>query len=134
MAVYRNEQQLFDVMGTAWERAFADAGVRERFVALQIAVHFKIEEPRAELWLLPEGTVHRGPWAGTPDKPVVQMAMKADVAHRFWKDELNVPLATARGDIKAKGPVTKIFGLIPLVKPVKAVYPALCAEHRVGEP
>jgi hypothetical protein len=133
MSVYRSQQQLFDVMGTAWERAFAEGDVRERFMALQICVHFKIDEPQAELWLLPDGSVHRGPWTGTSDKPVVQMAMKADVAHRFWNDQLNVPLATAKGEIKAKGPVTKIFGLIPLVKPVKALYPALCAEHHVGE-
>ncbi len=133
MSVYRSQEQLFDVMGTAWERAFADPVVRDKFIGLQICVQFKIDEPQAELWLLPDASVHRGAWSGTPDKPVVMMAMKADVAHRFWKDELNVPLATAKGEIKARGPVTKIFGLIPLVKPVKALYPALCAEHRVGQ-
>ncbi len=133
MGVYRSEEQLFNVMGTAWQRAFADPGVRERFCGLGIFVHFTIHEPGAELWLLADATVHRGPWTGTPDKPVVSMEMKADVAHRFWKDQLNVPLATAKGDIKAKGPVTKIFGLIPLVKPVKAAYPGLCAEHGIQE-
>jgi hypothetical protein len=133
MSVYRDDQQVFNVMGTAWERAFADATVRERFCGLQIFVQFRIHEPTAELWLLSDATVHRGAWGGTPDKPVVSMEMKADVAHRFWQDKLNVPLATAKGEIKAKGPVTKIFGLIPLVKPVKALYPALCAQHRVGE-
>lgn len=133
MSVYRDDKQVLDVMGTAWERAFADATVRDRFCGLQIFVHFKLQEPAVELWLLADATVHRGPWAGAPDRPVVTMEMKADVAHRFWQDTLNVPLATAKGEIKARGPVTKIFGLIPLVKPVKALYPALCAEHRVGE-
>jgi hypothetical protein len=133
MSVYRDDQQVLNVMGTAWEQAFADAGVREKFRGLQIFVHFRLHEPAVELWLLPDGTVHRGAWAGTPDRPVVLMEMKADVAHRFWQDTLNVPLATAKGEIKAKGPVTKIFGLIPLVKPVKAAYPALCAQHHVGE-
>jgi hypothetical protein len=133
MGIYRSEEQLFNVMGTAWERAFADATVRERFVGLQIFVQFRLHEPEAELWLLSDGTVHRGTWSGTADKPIVLMEMKSDVAHRFWRDELNVPLATAKGEIKAKGPVTKIFGLLPIVKPVKALYPGLCAEHRVGE-
>jgi hypothetical protein len=133
MSVYQSDQQLYDVMGTAWERAFGDATVREKFIGLQIYVQFKIHEPAAELWLLSDATVHRGAFAGTPDKPVVSMEMKADVAHRFWQDRLNVPLATAKGEIKAKGPVTKIFGLIPLVKPVKALYPGLCAQHHIAE-
>ena len=48
-------------------------------------------------------------------------------------DQFVLPFtADRKGEIKARGPVTKIFGLIPLVKPVKALYPALCAEHGVG--
>lgn len=131
MAVYQSAEQTFAVMGTAWRRAFEDAAVREKFVGLGIFVHFRIHEPDAELWLMSDGTVHEGPYGGSTDKPVVFMEMKADVAHRFWLDQLNVPLATAKGDIKAKGPVTKIFGLMPVVKPVKAQYPALCAQHGV---
>lgn len=132
MSVYRSAEQVFAVLGTAWREAFSSAETKERFKGLQIFVHFSLQQPDAELWLLADGSVHEGPWSGTPDRPVVFMQMKADVAHRFWLDELNVPLATARGEIKAKGPVAKIFGLIPLVKPVKALYPSLCAAHGVG--
>lgn len=132
MRIYRDAAQLFAVMGTAWKRAFADPATRERFLDLQVAVQFRIHEPEAELWLLPDATVHEGAYTGTSDRPVVAMEMRADVAHRFWSDQLNVPIATAKGEIKAKGPVTKLFGLIPLVKPVKALYPGLCAEHGVG--
>lgn len=133
MSVYRSTEQVFAVLGTAWREAFAGPSLREQFKGLQIFVHFSLREPDAELWLLADGSVHEGAWTGTPDKPVVVMQMKADVAHRFWLDQLNVPLAAARGEIKARGPVAKIFGLIPLVKPVKALYPRLCAEHGVGE-
>ena len=132
MSTYQSAEQLYAVIGTAWKRAFEDAHTREKFIGLGILVHFRIHEPEGELWLLHGGTVHEGAWAGTPDKPVVTMEMKGDVAHRYWRDELNVPLATAKGEIKAKGPVTKIFGLLPLVKPVKALYPALCAQHGIG--
>lgn len=132
MGVFRSADQLYAVMGTAWKRALAEEGLRRKFGGLQIYVQFRIHEPEAELWLLADGTVHEGAWAGNPDKPVVSMEMKGDVAHRFWLDDLNVPLAAARGEIKAKGPVTKIFGLIPLVKPVKALYTGLCRDARVG--
>jgi len=132
MAKYRDAKQVFDVMGTTWRRAFEDPGFREKFQNLQMQVQFKLHEPEAELWLLADGSVHEGPWTGTSDKALVFMEMKGDIAHKFWCDDLNVPLATAKGDIKAKGPVAKIFGLIPLVKPVKKIYPTLCAEHGVA--
>ena len=132
MGTYESDGQLLAVIGTAWRRAFADPAVRERFRALDVLVHFRVHDPEADLWLLHDGTVHEGAWVGTPDAPVITMEMKGDVAHRFWLDQLNVPLATARGEIRATGPVTKLFGLIPLVKPVKALYPGLSAQHGVG--
>lgn len=131
MGVYQSTEQMFAVIGMAWRSAFQNPTVREKFVALGVFVQFKIHEPEADLWLLGDGTVHEGAYTCTPDKPVVSMEMTANVAHRFWLDQLNVTLATAKGEIKAKGPITKIFGLIPLVKPVKALYPSLCAQHGV---
>ena len=39
--------------------------------------------------------------------------MEADTAHRFWLGRVNVTVALARGQIKAKGPVAKILKLVP---------------------
>ena len=50
--------------------------------------------------------------------PEVVMALEADTAHRFWLGKVNVTVALARGQIKAKGPVAKILRLVPIVKPV----------------
>ena len=33
--------------------------------------------------------------------------MEADTAHRFWLGQVNVTVALARGQIKAKGPVRR---------------------------
>ena len=59
--------------------------------------------------------------------------MEADTAHRFWLGKVNVTVALARGEIKAKGPVAKILKLVPLTKPVFPRYKAqLEAEGRAG--
>jgi hypothetical protein len=42
--------------------------------------------------------------------------MKADVAHRFWLGKVNISLALAKGEMRAKGPVPKILKLVPLAK------------------
>ena len=44
--------------------------------------------------------------------------MEADTAHKFWLGKVNVTMALAHGQMKAKGPVAKILKLVPLVKPV----------------
>jgi hypothetical protein len=50
-------------------------------------------------------------------QPEVVLQMDADTAHRFWLGDVNVAVALARGDIRARGPVAKILKIVPLVKP-----------------
>ena len=52
--------------------------------------------------------------------------MDADTAHRFWLGKVNVTVALARGQMKAKGPVAKILKLVPLDQ---AGLPALPGEQ-----
>jgi putative sterol carrier protein len=62
-----------------------------------------------------DGTVDCGETAMEPE---VVMTMDADTAHRFWLGKVNVTVALARGQMKAKGPVAKILKLVPLTKPI----------------
>ena len=50
-------------------------------------------------------------------QPEVVLQMDADTAHRFWLGDVNVAVALARGDIRARGPVAKILKIVPLVTP-----------------
>ena len=56
------------------------------------------------------------------------MPMDADTAHRFWLGKVNVTVALARGQMKAKGPVAKILKLVPLTKPIFPRYRAMLEE------
>ena len=62
-------------------------------------------------------------------QPEIVMSMEADTAHKFWLGKVNVTMALAKGQMKAKGPVAKILKLVPLVKPV---FPALPGDARGG--
>ena len=64
----------------------------------------------------------------TDMEPEVIMSMEADTAHRFWLGKVNVTVALARGQMKAKGPVAKILKLVPLTKPVFPRYRAILEE------
>jgi hypothetical protein len=49
--------------------------------------------------------------------PEVVLQLDADTAHQFWLGQLNAAVALAKGDIRTRGPVAKVLGLVPLVKP-----------------
>jgi hypothetical protein len=49
-------------------------------------------------------------------EPEIVIAMKADVARRFWLGEVNVPLALAHGEMVASGPTAKVLRLVPLLQ------------------
>ena len=66
-----------------------------------------------------DGQVDFGP---TEMSPEIVMSMEADTAHKFWLGNVNVTMALAKGQMKAKGPVAKILKLVPLVKPVFPKY------------
>ncbi|MEA2227218.1 MAG: hypothetical protein QOF04_848 [Solirubrobacteraceae bacterium] len=50
-------------------------------------------------------------------QPEVIFQMDADTAHRFWLGDVNIAVALANGDVRARGPVAKILKIVPLVKP-----------------
>jgi hypothetical protein len=44
------------------------------------------------------------------------MFMKADMAHKFWLGKVNISMALAKGDMRAKGNIAKILKLVPMAK------------------
>jgi hypothetical protein len=54
--------------------------------------------------------------------PEVKMTMNSDVANRYFQGKENVAMAIARRRIKTSGNVKKALALIPITKPVEAMY------------
>lgn len=65
----------------------------------------------------------------TDTKALVEMSMKADVAHRFWFGKVNLTMALTRRQMVAKGPIPKILKLLPAIKPSYAMYPTYLDEN-----
>ena len=70
-------------------------------------------------------------WSDDVDwEPDVKMTMDSDVANRYFQGKENVAMAIARRRIKTSGNVKKALALIPITKPVYAMYREyLDAEH-----
>jgi putative sterol carrier protein len=64
-------------------------------------------------------------WKWTDDvewDPDVKMEMDSDVANKYFQGKENVAMAIARRRIKTSGNVKKALALIPITKPVYAMY------------
>ncbi|GAB4336895.1 MAG: hypothetical protein Kow0099_10090 [Candidatus Abyssubacteria bacterium] len=77
-----------------------------------------------------KGHFLRWSWGEDCDwEPDVEMIMKSEVANKYFQGKENVPLAIALGRIKAKGSVPKALKLIPITKPIYALYREMLEEE-----
>ena len=68
------------------------------------------------------GNLH---WEWTDDvdwSPKVKMEMSSETANKYFQGKENVAMAIARRRIKTSGNVKKALALIPITKPVYAMY------------
>jgi putative sterol carrier protein len=122
---FKDEQEVYEYLGRLFLDLLADEELAPKFRTANTIVQYRYRNPESQITVklieAEEGQVDLGP---TRLEPEVVMTMDADTAHRFWLGKVNVTVALARGQIKAKGPVAKILRLVPLTKPVFPRYKA----------
>jgi hypothetical protein len=115
---FKDEEEVYRFIGRLFQELAADPELAPRFKKANTTVQYQMNDPasRITVEMRPdhEMRVDLGP---SDLDPEVIMTMQADTAHLFWLGKVNVTVALARGQIKAKGPVAKILKLVPLVKP-----------------
>ena len=119
MAYFKDADEVYQFIGKLFQDLAEDDELAPKFRKANTIVQYQYREPESTITVrLQEGQpgdVDLGP---TDMEPEVVMSMEADTAHKFWLGKVNVTVALARGQMKAKGPVAKILKLVPLVKPV----------------
>ena len=119
MAYFTSEQEVYDTLGKLFVDMVDDDELFAKFRKSNTIVQYRFHDPDSQITVRMKEDDEPKVDLGTTDlQPEVTMTMDADTAHRFWLGQVNVTVALARGQIKAKGPVAKILKLVPLVKPV----------------
>jgi putative sterol carrier protein len=125
LAYFKDEQEVYEFIGKLFEDLVQDDELAPKFQKANTIVQYQYRNPESQITVKmlesEDGKVDLGP---TDMQPEVVMTMEADTAHLFWLGKVNVTVALARGQMKAKGPVAKILKLVPLVKPVFPRYRA----------
>jgi len=130
MAVFENVDKMQEVLGGLFENLLNNPDFGAKFIKADIIIKFNISEPGAELWVTPgDGTTGLVAWGKQTMKPTIEMTLSGDTCHKFWLQQISMPIALAKGLIKAKGPMPKVLKLLPLLKPAYAAYPDWARSH-----
>jgi len=130
MPVFESKEKMQTVLGGLFEKLLSDPEFGPKFTKAEITIKFNISDPNAELWVTPgDGTTGEVIWGSNGNKATVEMTLSGDTCHKFWLKEIAMPIALAKGLIKAKGPMPKILKLLPLLKPAYEAYPDWARSH-----
>jgi putative sterol carrier protein len=129
LAYFKDADEVYEFIGTLFSDLATDDELGPKFRKANTIVQYRYTNPESVITVkMIEGEDGQVDLGETQLEPEVVMSMEADTAHKFWLGKVNVTVALARGQMKAKGPVAKILKLVPLVKPVFPRYRSMLEE------
>jgi putative sterol carrier protein len=128
--VFKDDQEVYQYIGKLFEDLANDDELGPKFRRADTIVQYRYSKPDSQITVkMKDGEEGQVDFGATEMQPEIVMSMEADTAHRFWLGNVNVTMALAKGQMKAKGPVAKILKLVPLVKPVFPRYRQMLEEQ-----
>lgn len=125
MAVFKDTETMYDVLGGLFNKLLNDTEFSSKFASANISIRFEINAPQGVINIKPDEVIC-GEAGGF--KPDITMWLSGDTCHKFWLKQVKLPMALAKRQIKAKGPVNKVLKLLPMLKPAYELYPGICDE------
>jgi putative sterol carrier protein len=122
--MFHDAQDVYDCIGKIFEEAIADPEIGPKTKEAGLTIRFDFKDPDSIIYVdFAQGNVFFGDDAPDTD-PAIKMGMKADDANKFWLGKLNLVMAMAKGQVRAKGSVPEMLKMLPLAKPLYARYEA----------
>jgi hypothetical protein len=129
MAVFADSSEIYEVLGTLYERIKKDPAMSPQLVKTKLVIQFRYRDPEAVFTIDCSDGEHFNIIEGPTDvKPTIEMQMKSDVAHEFWMGRISAPVAILTGKIVSKGPTPKALALLPIIRPAFTIYPRILEE------
>jgi putative sterol carrier protein len=131
LPVFKDDQEVYQYIGQLFVDLTDDPELSPKFRRADTIVQYRYSNPDSQITVkMKEGQEGQVDFGESDLEPEIVMSMEADTAHKFWLGKVNVTMALAKGQMKAKGPVAKILKLVPLVKPVFPRYQAMLEEAK----
>ncbi|MBS4729313.1 SCP2 sterol-binding domain-containing protein [Mycobacterium sp. SM1] len=114
MGVFKDSVEATKYLAGIFEEAAADDSIAGQLEASGVVLQLNCSDPDIQITV---DMPNRKVITGSRDlAPTVTLFMTCDMANRFWQGKLNLPVALAKGQVRAKGPVPKILKLLPIAK------------------
>lgn len=115
MAAFESEAEVYEYLGGVFRRGMEDAALVEKLRPSGVVLRITYSEPSAVITVdMPGAQLFEG--TGEGPEPNVELFMTADTGNRFWLGKVVLPVALAKGQVRAKGPVSKLLKVLPLAK------------------
>lgn len=123
MAAFNDEAEVYEYLGGVFRLGLADETLVGKLRPSGVVLRIHYTDPSAVITVdMPGAEIHTG--AGVGPAPNVELFMTADTGNRFWLGKVLLPVALAKGEVRAKGPVAKLLKLLPLAKGLFGPYRA----------
>ena len=129
MTPYKDKQEFVKILSALWDRIFSTPEVMEKLGGEKIIVKFRYTDFDTSLFIDNSGETPTYYWDPEGDAPFdVEMIQNSETSHKFWMEDLNVPMAIATRKVVAKGSVQRALKLLPALKPAFKLYPEILRE------
>ncbi|MBN9108823.1 MAG: sterol carrier protein [Pseudonocardia sp.] len=115
MAAFANEDEVYRFLGGVFRIGMENPDLVAKLKPSGVVLRVTYTDPDAVITVdMPNAELHTG--AGQGPTPNVELFMSADTGNRFWLGKVVLPVALAKGQVRAKGPVAKLLTVLPLAK------------------
>ncbi len=129
MAAFSSEAEVYEFLGGVFRLGLDNPELVAKLEPTGIVLRITYTEPDAVITVdMPGKELHEGAGAG-PD-PNVELFMTADTGNRFWLGKVILPVALAKGQVRAKGPIAKLLKVLPLAKQMFGPYRELVESKK----
>ena len=126
MSPYRNRSEMVAILSALWDEIFSTPAVVEKVAGEKLVIKFRYTDYKTALFIDISGETPKYFWDPEESTPFdVEMIQTSETSHKFWMEQLNVPMAIATRKVVAKGSVQKALKLLPALKPAFALYPTV---------
>jgi hypothetical protein len=132
MPYFKDAQECDDILGGFFRKMSEDlagkdpvlVGIQSKLAGIDFIVKFVWSEPELTLTL----DFTKDPFSvlinDVSVNPTATFTLSADTGHKFWHGQVNLAKALTTKAIVARGPLSKILKLLPVIVPLYEMYPA----------
>jgi hypothetical protein len=118
MATFTDADDVYKTVGAFLDEIARSEDIGPKFAASETSFQIHYSNPDSDMLIdctVTPPVVTCG--EGVGEDAEIKLSMAADDGHRFWLGKLNMTIAMAKGQVKAKGPVSKMMKLLPAMRP-----------------